>query len=158
MKLHLGCGTHLIDGWINCDIHKADGVHVVDIRQLPFDNDSADYIMAIHVCEHLYKHDLLPALQEWHRVLKPEGYIAIELPCLDRILSHFVSGSPENLTLHGLFGDPETHIDGEPALHNWCWSKAAFRKQLETAGFKDIQEESPHYHQPSRDMRFVCTK
>jgi ubiquinone/menaquinone biosynthesis C-methylase UbiE len=158
MKLHLGCGKRLLEGWTNCDIFKAEGVHVTDIRHLPFDDNSAEEILAVHVCEHFYKHDLPKVLQEWHRVLKPNGTIALELPCLDRVLAHFLNGSGENMTLWALYGAPDTHKDGEPSLHKWCWSKAAFREQLEKAGFRDIQEEVPHYHQPSRDMRFVCTK
>lgn len=158
MKLHLGCGKKILDGWVNCDIQNGDGVHVMDLRELPFDDNSADEIMAIHVCEHFYKHDLPNVLKEWHRVLKPEGLIALELPCLDRVLSHFMNGGPENMTLWALYGDPRTHIDGEPSLHKWCWSKSAFRELLKEAGFIDITSEAPHYHQPSRDMRFVATK
>lgn len=158
MKLHLGCGKRILEGWINCDLYKAEGVHTMDIRELPYADDSADEIMAIHVCEHFYKHDLPNALKEWRRVLKPNGKIALELPCLDKVLAHFVNGSGENMTLWPLYGDPGTHVDGEPSLHKWCWSKLAFRNELEKAGFTGITEETPHYHQPSRDMRFVATK
>jgi len=156
MKLHLGCGKRKLEGWLNCDLHDSD--LDFDIRVLPFDDDSADEIMAIHVCEHFYKHDLLGVLTEWHRVLKPNGKISLELPCLDRVLTHFMRGGQENMTLWPLYGDPNTHKDGEPALHKWCWSKKAFKDMLEHAGFKDITEETPHYHVPSRDMRFVATK
>jgi ubiquinone/menaquinone biosynthesis C-methylase UbiE len=158
VKLHLGCGKRILDGWINCDLHKAEGIQTMDIRHLPFDDQSADEILAVHVCEHFYKHDLPKVLREWHRVLKPNGKIALELPCLDRVLQHFMNGSGENMTLWALYGDPSTHKDGEPSLHKWCWSKNAFKEQLENAGFKDISEEVPHYHQPSRDMRFTASK
>lgn len=156
MKLHLGCGRRKLEGWINCDLHDSD--LDFDIRVLPFEDDSADEIMAIHVCEHFYKHDLLNVLIEWRRVLKPNGNIILELPCLDRVLSHFLTGGGDNMTLWALYGDPSTHKDGEPALHKWCWSKYAFKKVLEEAGFKEITEETPHYHVPSRDMRFVAIK
>lgn len=156
MKLHLGCGKRKLDGWVNCDLHDSD--MDMDIRTLPFEDGSADEIMAIHVCEHFYMHDLLNVLKEWHRVLKVGGVIALELPCLDRVLMHFMNGSPANMTMWPLYGDPSTHKDGEPALHKWCWSKAEFRKVLEQAGFIEITEEKPHYHVPSRDMRFVATK
>lgn len=156
MKLHLGCGKRKLEGWLNCDLHDSD--MDIDIRKLPFDDNSADEIMAIHVCEHFYKHDLPNVLKEWFRVLKPGGKIALELPCLDKILMHFVYHSGENMTLWPLYGDPSTHKDGEPSLHKWCWSKSAFRKELERAGFVKIEQEIPHFHQPSRDMRFVCYK
>ena len=156
VRLHLGCGRKKLDGWINCDLYGSD--MDIDIRKLPFDDNSVDEIMAIHVCEHFYIHDILKVLKEWRRVLKPQGKMVLELPCLDKVLAHFIKGSPANMTLWPLYGDPATHKDGEPALHKWCWSFAAFRDLLEDAGFTDISEELPHYHQPSRDMRWVCVK
>jgi predicted SAM-dependent methyltransferase len=156
MKLHLGCGRKKLEGWVNCDLYGSD--IDMDIRSLPFDDNSVDEIMAIHVVEHFYLHDIFSVLAEWRRVLKPQGKMALELPCLDRILSHFMNGSGDNMTMWGLYGEPGTHRDGEPSLHKWCWSKNNFRKLLEQVGFADIKEETPHYHQPTRDMRFVCTK
>lgn len=156
MKLNLGCGNKKIDGFIGVDIKAADVV--ADIRHLPFEDASADEILAVHVCEHFYVHEILSVIREWRRVLKFGGKMALELPCLDKVLWHFQNGSPENFTLWPLYGDPNTHRDGEPALHKWCWSKEQFRMMLKAAGFDDITEEKPHYHQPSRDMRWVCIK
>lgn len=156
VKLNLGAGRKRPEGFINVDLSGAD-VNC-DIRSLPFPDDHADEIMAIHVCEHFYVHEIIPTLAEWRRVLRPGGKMALELPCLDKVLWHFANGSPENFTLWPLYGDPNTHKDGEPALHKWCWSKDQFRKVLKAAGFDDITEEKPHYHQPSRDMRWVCRK
>lgn len=156
MKLHLGCGKRRFEGFINIDLHDSD--HDCDIRKLPFDSDSADEIVAIHVCEHFYIHDILDVIKEWRRVLKPGGVMVLELPCLDKVLMHFHNGSPENMTLWPLYGDPRTHKDGEPALHKWCWSIEQFGQLLKVAGFDKIKYETPHYHQPTRDMRWVCTK
>ncbi len=156
MRLHLGCGKKKLDGWLNCDLSNSD--MDMDIRVLPFQDNSTDEIMAVHVCEHFYKHDIQNVLKEWRRVLKDGGKLVLELPCLDKVLWHFMHGSPANMTLWPLYGDPHTHKDGEPALHKWCWSKFEFRLLLERAGFVQIEEETPHFHQPSRDMRFVAIK
>jgi len=156
MKLNLGCGKKRIEGWINCDLHDSD--MDMDIRHLPFDDNSADEIMVIHCVEHFYVHEIMKILREWRRVLKPDGIIVLELPCLDNILGHFMTGSTNKFTMQGLYGSPSSHKDGEPALHKWCWSKGKFRELLEDIGFTHITEEEPHYHVPSRDMRFVATK
>lgn len=156
MKLHLGCGDKKLEGWLNVDLHDSD--HDCDIRKLPFEDNSADEIMAIHVCEHFYITQILDILKEWYRVLKPGGTMALELPCLDKILFHFQQGSESRYTLWALYGAPSTHKDGEPALHKWCWSRKHFAALLKDAGFQEIREEQPHYHQPSRDMRFTCKK
>ena len=156
MKLNLGCGSKKIEGFIGVDIKNADVV--ADIRHLPFPDESVDEIMAVHVVEHFYVREILKVLRNWYEVLKPGGLMVLELPCLDKVLKHFAAGSPENMTLWPLYGDPNTHKDGEPALHKWCWSTEQFRQLLKAVGFDDIREETPHYHQPSRDMRFVCIK
>jgi predicted SAM-dependent methyltransferase len=156
VKLHLGCGRKKLDGWVNCDLYGSD--LNIDIRTLPFPDGVIDEIMAIHVCEHFYVHDIGKVLKEWRRVLKDGGKLIIELPCLDKVIAHFINGGPANMTLWPLYGDPNTHKDGEPALHKWCWSLKAFRMLLEEAGFTEITEETPHFHVPSRDMRFVCVK
>jgi ubiquinone/menaquinone biosynthesis C-methylase UbiE len=156
MKLNLGCGNKKIEGFTGVDIKDADIVS--DIRALPFADDSVDEIMAIHVCEHFYIHEIVSTLKEWRRVLKAGGKLEVELPCLDKVLLHFQNGSPTNFTFWALYGDPRTHVDGEPALHKWCWSLEQFNGVLKAAGFNDIHEETPRYHQPSRDMRFVCVK
>lgn len=156
MKLHLGCGKRHFDGYLNCDLRDSD--MDMDIRKLPFPDDSADEIIAIHVCEHFYRHEIASVLNEWRRVLNTSGTLIVELPCLDRVLGHFMAGSPVNMTMWPLYGDPSTHKDGEPSLHKWCWSKNEFMSLLESVGFKEITEEKPHFHQPSRDMRWVCQK
>lgn len=156
MKLNLGCGNKRLEGWINCDLKDSD--MDMDIRKLPFEDNSADEIMVIHVCEHFYVIEIMKAMKEWRRVLKVGGKLIVELPCLDNILAHFLIGSPNRYTLNGLYGDPWSHRDGEPALHKWCWSKAKFSELLEKAGYSDVTEETPQFHVPSRDMRFVATK
>lgn len=156
MKLNLGCGCKKIEGYIGVDIKEADVV--ADVRKLPFPDGAADEVMAIHVCEHFYVHEILGVIKEWRRVLKDGGRMVLELPCLDKVLYHFFEGGPENMTLWPLYGDPRTHKDGEPALHKWAWSRARFAEMLKAAGLREIREEQPHFHQPSRDMRFVCVK
>jgi len=156
MKLNLGCGNKKIEGFIGVDIKDAD--IQADIRKLPLDDDSVDEILAVHCAEHFYRHEIADVIIEWLRVLKPGGMMALELPCWDKVVEHIKAGSPDNFTLWALYGDPRTHVDGEPALHKWCWSRADFKKMLEWCGAKEVTEEKPHYHQPSRDMRWVCRK
>lgn len=48
---------------------------------LPFESDSQDYVFASHVLEHIP--DYIKSIQEWHRVLKPGGYLIICVPHRD---------------------------------------------------------------------------
>lgn len=63
-------------------IPRRDGLTVVvaDCEQrLPWDDDSFDRVLAIHLLEHLYN---LPAvLDEVARVLRPDGVFSVVIPC-----------------------------------------------------------------------------
>ncbi len=52
--------------------------HIVDITAIPFDSESFDAIICIHVLEHV-ENDR-KAIQEFHRVLKPGGWALISVP------------------------------------------------------------------------------
>jgi ubiquinone/menaquinone biosynthesis C-methylase UbiE len=47
-------------------------------ENLPFDDDSHDYIISSHVVEHIP--DLIGAFLEWRRILKPGGIVFIIFP------------------------------------------------------------------------------
>ena len=51
-------------------------------NQLPFDNNSIDFVISSHVIEHFY--DPIQAIKEWLRVVKPGGYVYIIAPHKDR--------------------------------------------------------------------------
>jgi SAM-dependent methyltransferase len=82
MKLNLGCGRDIRDGWVNIDSAPLTGVdHVVDFDNkpvLPFDDDSVDESEGSHVIEHL--HSPLPFMEELWRVTKPGGTVTFRCP------------------------------------------------------------------------------
>jgi len=54
VKLHLGCGNIILDGYTNIDIVPGEGIDVVsDVRSLPMYKDaSVDEVYLSHVLEH----------------------------------------------------------------------------------------------------------
>ena len=165
VRLHLGCGDKIWKGFINCDLpgnwsgFKPDVE--CDITKLPFPDSYADEIHAIHVIEHFNRKDVEDILAEWVRVLKPNGKLALECPCLDKIadsLQRFDYGNESWLraTLSGLYGD--YWLGHDAMMHKWCYSKGELRFLLEDAGLKQVQALEPLYHQAVRDMRLVGRK
>ena len=77
----VGCGTmKQVDHAIGIDAHPAPGVDVVaDLEDgLPFHDDTFDHVFAVHVLEHVA--DLVGAMRELHRVLRPTGLLHVLCP------------------------------------------------------------------------------
>ncbi len=156
MKLHLGCGDKIWPGYINCDLTDSD--HDCDIRSLPFDSDSADEIVAIHVVEHFFITEVKGVIQEWHRVLKTGGQLIVELPCWDKVKLLIKQDASDKFTRLALYGDPMTHSNGIEAVHKFCYEKQEMAALLRHGGFQKIESHRPLFHEPDRDMRWVATK
>ncbi len=93
-RLHWGCGSFRPPGWINADRKEGHGIDIsCDIRDgLPLDTDSIDYAVSIHALPEVPYPDLIPALRELRRVLKPNGVLRLSLPDLDKMIQAYLRG------------------------------------------------------------------
>lgn len=162
IKLNLGCGPKILDGWVNVDLDPRADVHA-DLRELPFDDSYADVIQAIHVIEHFYAWDVHKVLKEWMRVLKPGGEIILECPdilkCARNIVAAAERGEIANprLSIWGLYGDPGYR--SELMLHKWGYLPETLMGELTSVGFVDVREETPQTHMKTlRDLRVTGVK
>lgn len=74
------CGSDSWEGEANI---KPEIVNLVaNGDDLPFKDNTLDYVLSSHVFEHFF--DPIKVLNEWIRVLKPGGYIAMIIPHKDR--------------------------------------------------------------------------
>lgn len=117
MRLHLGCGTVVADGWVNVDyavgarlrnipvlggmvgklgILNTDWnpeIVVHDLRKpLPWASESADAIYTSHTLEHLDGAQGGRLIAECHRVLKPGGVLRIVVPDLRGYVAEYEHG------------------------------------------------------------------
>lgn len=169
MKLNLGCGRKILPGYTNVDVNpdilqelepeQVAKVVISDILKLPFDDDSVDEILAVHVFEHLWLVDVPVALKEWRRVLRVGALLVLEMPCLDKIVRNLMIVDSTQMTLWGLYGDPSRSMDRNVyELHKWCWNEAMLRPLLDKLGFFSIKFCEPQYHMAQRDFRAECVK
>jgi SAM-dependent methyltransferase len=93
-RLNWGCGGDPRPGWINSDQKAEPGVDLVcDIRDgLPLTSDSLDYAVSIHALPELHYDELIPALVELLRVLKPGGILRLGLPDLEQGVTAYQQG------------------------------------------------------------------
>lgn len=93
-RLNLGCGDDARLGWINHDRwgHSPDVDVVHDLNELPWPwrDDSVDKIAAVSVLEHL-RIDLVEAMDEMWRILKPDGLMKAKHPV---VTSPFINDDP----------------------------------------------------------------
>lgn len=133
-----------------------------DIRALELPSVHADRIVAVHVLEHFYFWDVAGVIAEWKRVLKSGGSIVLELPDMQKVLSHIMHRMSKKESPHprfswlAIWGDPAYK---DPAMcHKWGYTPDDVMRILQTAGFSGIRQETPRYHYPQRDMRIVAVK
>lgn len=83
-KLHLGCGRTILDGWVNLDIARLDGVEVVadldDCRNtpLPFADERFEEFLGSHLLEHI--RDPLALMAELYRIARPGATAVFRVP------------------------------------------------------------------------------
>jgi predicted SAM-dependent methyltransferase len=79
-KLNIGCGPDIKVGFDGVDKLDFGQKYIVDIQTqvLPVEDNSVDEILCMHVLEHL--NDPLFAINEFWRVLSPDGKLTIIVP------------------------------------------------------------------------------
>jgi SAM-dependent methyltransferase len=171
--LDLGCGHKHEEGWLRVDLpverKKVVGGMVdiadraidpdipCDLRAIPLPDNYADGARAIHVIEHFQPWEATKLVREWVRVLKPGAELAIECPCLDKIIKLFdVPHCPPNFTYWGLYGDPR--LEDPLMMHHWCYTQGQLVRVMGQAGLVNLRPEPVRFHEPIRDMRIVGQK
>ena len=138
MKLHLGCGTKKIDGWINIDSIEAFRPDLLqDITQpLPYSDLSADEILAEDLLEHFDKYLRYVVFYEWVRVLKVGGRVTLQVPNFKKILFKYFKFGYDNF-VDFLFGEnmweSKTYI-GHFGNHKWGYSEETLKRFVEQFG------------------------
>jgi len=69
---------------------------VSDMRAV-VEDESFDAIWSSHCIEHLYDHEVLPALREFRRILRTDGFAIISCPNLEAIAKQVVSKDIESV-------------------------------------------------------------
>ena len=93
-RLNWGCGEHTARGWLNVDVKSGPGVDLsCDIREgIPVESDSIDYAVSVHALQELSIPELVPALAELRRALRPGGVLRLVLPDLAKGIQAYLRG------------------------------------------------------------------
>ena len=91
LKLHLGCGSVYLNGYINIDKYNSLADRIMDAGELDYPDSSVDEIFTSHMIEHLTYPEFMKALREWKRVLKENGLLVIRCPNFEKHLSDWLN-------------------------------------------------------------------
>lgn len=143
IRLNLGAGQRRLDGFLNIDIRPQFEPDIIgDVTDLSqFADGSVDEIRMDAVYEHIYPHKRQQALQEWLRVLKPDGRLVINwVPDFDAMVKLYggVGPSPQFPTfdiemVRRLFYGAAPK--DEPSLHKDVFTTDKIVHELTEAGF-----------------------
>jgi hypothetical protein len=143
MKLHVGCGTNKLDGWINIDGVKScqpDLVHDLG-KPLPYADLSADELKAEGVLEHLDKYMRYCVFADWARTLKVGGLIHIGVPDFKKLLSRFLKFRFDDF-VDTFFGEnmweSEIYI-GHFGNHKWGYSQQSLTEFIRQFGIEPVE-------------------
>jgi predicted SAM-dependent methyltransferase len=145
-KLHLGCGTHLLEGWANIDLDGPSGVIRHDLtRPLPMRADSADLVFCEHFIEHLTRAQGLALLQECRRVLKPGGTLRLSTPDLRKLIDEYLAGRTTAWAQLGWQPLTPCRMLNEGLRlwgHLFVYDRAELLGLLAEAGFREIEAKT----------------
>jgi ubiquinone/menaquinone biosynthesis C-methylase UbiE len=158
MKLNLGCGRGVIDGYVNVDRVKFPGVDIVhDLDQAPWPVADAvvEEIQAWHVFEHV-RDPCLFMCEAW-RVLREGGKLVVVTPVWTHPTSftdptHLRHCTPEtwDYWVPGtVYYEPDAYGVAPYVKEGWQIDKeqssirVVLRKILDVAGPGSLQPESP---------------
>ena len=131
--LDVGCGACKVGGAVGVDRHALPGVDVVaDLNRFPwpFPDNAFDHVVCKHSLSHL--HDFIAAIEEIHRITKPQGVVEILAP-------HYTSDNANT--------DPTTRTRvGIRTMNYFCeqytfkyhyYSRARFTMQIRRLSFRE---------------------
>jgi len=137
LKLNLGCGDKILEGYVNIDLYNPKANLIADATKLDFiENDSVDEIQTIAFFEHINPFKAGDTLVEWKRVLKKGGKLIIEMPDILELCKHFIEGDKKERyhLLNCIYGTTQPEHP-----HLFGWYPDIISDHLVAVGFKDIK-------------------
>ena len=118
-RLHVGCGSRKVKGWLNVDITGSDQDIDLAAGFLPWKDAVFEAVASQHVIEHLeLMTELFPLMRELRRVCKNGAEIWLSCPDLEKVCASYsidrAKGLLEDRDRHR---DADAGMDGIPTQH-----------------------------------------
>jgi hypothetical protein len=183
VKLNLGCGRDVKQGYVNVDINDGPGITKVDLSKFPWPwaDGCASEVLMYDFLEHFPYVDTKVILRELRRILSSSGKAEIQVPdfeqCALAMLGDygFLCNSCGNYITLGK-GDCDQcgqkfHAIAEAAMNrlyggqnyvgNWhftAFTETTLRKKLKDAGFMVLEMLEKDHQRKNWNMKFLVKK
>ena len=105
MKINLGCGSDIKEGYNNIDARNLKNVDMVkDICLLDFESNSVEEIFASDIIEHFPQNAIRPLLLRFHKWLKPGGKLIIRVPNMVTLAQSLVKEDRPKECIQRIYG------------------------------------------------------
>lgn len=138
LRLNVGCGPVLLDGYVNVDARSLPGVDLVaDVHDLPVPEGSVIEIHAAHILEHFTIEDSREhILPHWRSLLAPDGILRVVVPDADAMARAYAAGAIGFSDLNMVIFGGQEYVGND---HHAMFDSALLRSVLEAAGFDDVR-------------------
>lgn len=159
MKLHLGCGKRDFGpDWISIDGGSFPHLHSHNITKLEFEDNTVDLIYSSHVLEYFDRAEVLDVLNEWKRVLKPNGTLRLAVPDFEAMVKLYMNDEYGlDYFLGPLFG--KMPMSDQTIFHKTVYDFESLKKTLEKVGFNDVKlydwRDTEHSHIDDHSQAYI---
>ena len=139
MKFNIGCGwRNFGDDWIHIDGGDYDHLDSNDIFITEYESNTADLIYASHFIEYLDREEVIPLLERWKEVLKPNGVMRLAVPNFSKIASLYYHNESYGMDdfIGLLYG--KMPMGDETIYHRTVYDFSSLKKVLEGVGMKEV--------------------
>lgn len=148
-KLHLACGTNVINNWHNVDLFESPEVIYWDLtdKRFPVEDNTINLIFCEHFIEHIDLNQGYIFLKNCFNALKKSGSIRISTPDLNKIIQCYLQ---KNLTEWSDVGfiaqSPCRLLDDSVRLwgHQFIYDEDELTDLMSRVGFKNIRRMQWH--------------
>lgn len=136
MKLHIGCGAKVLEGYKNVDLldlpHIDYKTSADDLSMI--EDNSVDEIYACHILEHFGRHSSPKVFKEWYRVMKKGAVLRVAVPDFASIVQVYSKGMEIDKVMGLLYGGQ----DYEYNFHFQTFDFNRLEKLLNESNFTNV--------------------
>ena len=159
LKLNLGCGGDIREGYVNIDKYDFRQPEVVvraDIFTINYPDNSIDEILLSHVIEHLTIWKVPSLFSNCYRMLKQGCKLIITVPDIDKLCRAWVDATDRQeryIVLNAIFSPHQSDlITGDTiSPHIWGWCHEHLNEHLSQAGFSNVIYSDGESKTPGRN-------